>query len=308
MKATIQVDLDGLWTYERYLGREFSRQEVDPVYSEGAINFLKIFREYSVKATFFIIGNDAAHPLHQQVIRRIVEEGHEIANHTMTHPLNFNRLGHEVISDEIKRCDEILRDIIGAGIKGFRAPTFSINENMLKLLTSLGYLYDSSVVPSFVLPFNLMLAHSLLGRRFKKIAGGGFRFGMAPLTVYKPDEYKMHKTGTGDLYEFPVSVVPFLRLPLHSTYVFMSGAWLFDLGFSIYKAKQACFNYLFHGIDLIDVGGYGLKIPLFGSLERRRRISRYIVAKMKDSCNVMRTQDVINTMRGTYDFCSASRV
>jgi len=309
MKATIQVDLDSLWTYQRYLRQRPARQEADPVYTEGALNFLKIFHEYSIKATFFIIGSDAAHPTHREIIQMIAADGHEIANHTMTHPNNFNQLPDDIIYDEIKRCDEVLKNISPERIKGFRAPTFSVSEKILNLLNALGYLYDSSVVPSSILPFNLMLAHSVLSRRLKITAGGGLRFGLAPLGVYKPDSDRMHKKGEGvSLYEVPISVVPFLRLPMHSSYVFMSGAWLFDLGFKIYKSKQPYFNYLFHGIDLVDVKKYGLTIPFFRSLKKRREISRHIIGRIKDNCSLMRTQDIIKTMEGAHDFCSASRV
>ncbi|HBG19501.1 MAG TPA: polysaccharide deacetylase [Desulfobulbaceae bacterium] len=80
---------------------------------------LSILREHKVKATFFVIGQEAAGNL--QEAKRIVADGHEIGNHSFSHPrLIFKTSGS--IRDEIERTDAVIRS---AGFKDeifFRPP------------------------------------------------------------------------------------------------------------------------------------------------------------------------------------------
>ncbi len=306
MRAAIQVDLDSLWTYRRYLNQESAPGGIDPVYTEAVKRFLDIFRKNSIKATFFVIGSDALIPEHARIIKQITEEGHEIANHSMSHPLNFSSLKEKTIVDEIKKSHEILERLSGKKVKGFRSPTFSIDERILKVLESLGYVYDSSVLPSFIAPLVLNCAHSLLGGRLRNICSSNMRFANTPLCPYRPHMKNMAKTGQGKLYEFPISVVPGLRLPMHSTYVFIFGRWLFDWGKRDLQQRELPLNYLFHGIDLLDIIKYDLKLPLFGSMKKRKSLCEHIIRRLKSECELMSTLDLIKKMDGAHDFCSAS--
>ena len=71
------------------------------------------------KATFFVIGQRArAHPA---LARRIVEEGHEIANHSYTHP-DLAKLPDVVVSREIQDTQRTIEDICGVTPRYFRPP------------------------------------------------------------------------------------------------------------------------------------------------------------------------------------------
>ncbi|MCK4993879.1 MAG: polysaccharide deacetylase family protein [Candidatus Omnitrophica bacterium] len=296
MKATIQVDLDSLWTYRRYLNQESAKGAIDPVYSEGVEIFLDIFRRNSIKATFFVIGTDVLIPEHARVIKQIAVEGHEIANHSMRHSLNFSSLDDETIKEEIKNSHEVLERVSGQRVMGFRAPTFSINERVLNILVELGYVYDSSVLPSFIAPLALNLAHTIIGGKLRNVAGANIRFANSPLCLYRPDIKDMGKAGQGKLFELPISVVPSFRLPMHSTYVFICGRWLFDWGKRELQQRQIPLSYSFHGIDLLDINKYGLKLPLFGSIEKRKNICEYIVKRLKSECELMSTLDLVKNL------------
>ncbi|MFH1094577.1 MAG: polysaccharide deacetylase family protein [Candidatus Omnitrophota bacterium] len=293
MRAVIQVDLDGLWTYRRYLNQEHITDRIDPVYSDGVKCFLDMFRRHSIKATFFVIGSDALIPEHAQIIKQIAEEGHEVANHTMSHPFNFSSLDEQIITEEIEKSHELLERISGKIVRGFRAPTFSIDERILKILERLGYVYDSSVLPSFIASLALNWAHSFLGGSLRNMAGSSMKFSSTPLTLYKPDKMNMAKRGQGKIYELPISVVPGLRVPMHSTYVFICGRRLFDWGLKKLQKKQMALNYLFHGIDLLDTVKHDLKLPLFGSLGKRKSICEHIIRRLKSECELMNTLDLI---------------
>jgi len=94
-----------------------------------------------IKATFFILGWVAERLPH--LVREIHSRGHEVASHGYTH-----NLCNECSSDELKadliRSKKLLEDIIGDRVYGYRAPSFSINNDILKIMEDCGYLYDSS--------------------------------------------------------------------------------------------------------------------------------------------------------------------
>jgi hypothetical protein len=54
------------------------------------------------------------------------------------------------------------------------------------------------------------------------------------------------------LLEAPVTTVPLLRVPMHSTFVLTAGQWLFDLGLWLSKARATPMNYLLHAADVVD--------------------------------------------------------
>ena len=94
-----------------------------------------------LKATFFILGWLAERL--PQLIREIYARGHEVASHGYNH-----RLCHQESSDSLKfdliRSKGLLEDMIGSAVYGYRAPSFSISNDILKTIQDCGYRYDSS--------------------------------------------------------------------------------------------------------------------------------------------------------------------
>jgi peptidoglycan-N-acetylglucosamine deacetylase len=97
---------------------------------------LDILKQYGVKATFFAIGNRvSAHP---ELVLRIVREGHEIGNHSFTHP-NLPKVDNTRFHEEIQRTDKVLSSIINAHSKLFRPPYGNITEPQILWLASHKY-------------------------------------------------------------------------------------------------------------------------------------------------------------------------
>ena len=93
------------------------------------------------KVTFFILGWIAERLPH--LVREIHSRGHEIASHGYHHNL-CNQQSHAELKKELNNSKNLLEDITGARIFGFRAPNFSISNDILKTIEGCGYLYDSS--------------------------------------------------------------------------------------------------------------------------------------------------------------------
>lgn len=100
-----------------------------------------------VKATFFTLGWIAER--YPALIRRIVAEGHELASHGYGHE-RASDLTEVAFYEDIRVAKQILEDMCGVAVKGYRAPSFSIGQGNLWAFDSLvraGYQYSSSVYP-----------------------------------------------------------------------------------------------------------------------------------------------------------------
>jgi peptidoglycan/xylan/chitin deacetylase (PgdA/CDA1 family)/spore germination protein YaaH len=86
---------------------------------EWTPKILDILKAKGVKATFFMIGDEAVG--HPELVRRVQAEGHEIGNHSFTHP-NMAHVGDERVELELTAADRALESITGRQITLFRPP------------------------------------------------------------------------------------------------------------------------------------------------------------------------------------------
>jgi polysaccharide deacetylase family protein (PEP-CTERM system associated) len=108
---------------------------------------LTLFSDQNVKGTFFILGWIAEQ--HPDMVRRIVDEGHEIASHGWSHIRVINQRP-EAFRQDVSRTRAFLEDLSGRRVKGYRAASYSIGaENLwaLEILQETGHLYSSSIYP-----------------------------------------------------------------------------------------------------------------------------------------------------------------
>jgi polysaccharide deacetylase family protein (PEP-CTERM system associated) len=109
---------------------------------------LALLRDAGVRATFFTVGEVARD--HPDLLRELVDDGHEIACHTMTHP-NLWRLTEPELRVELEEYKSVACAAVpGLQAIGFRAPMFSLDRRspwVLGVLRDAGYRYDSSIVP-----------------------------------------------------------------------------------------------------------------------------------------------------------------
>lgn len=97
---------------------------------------LRILKEYQIRATFFVIGENAA--AEPDRIRMIYEAGHEIGNHTYTHAY-ITKLEKAALREEIQKTEDVLKQITGEKPCIFRPPGGYYDEESLALLEEMGY-------------------------------------------------------------------------------------------------------------------------------------------------------------------------
>lgn len=142
---------------------------------------LDLLEEFSVKATFFVLGWVAQRV--PGLVREIMQRGHEIACHGYCHELVY-AIGAERFRHDVRRAKGLLEDITGDPVCGYRAPSYSITGKSLwalDILVEEGFTYDSSIFP---------IVHDIYG------IPGGKRF---------PHEIE---TRSGKINEFPISTFP----------------------------------------------------------------------------------------------------
>ena len=108
---------------------------------------LALFGESGVKGTFFTLGWVAQR--YPALIRRIVEQGHELASHGWDHQRVFTMDAAQFRAD-LARSRKVLEDAGGVAVTGYRAPSFSIDKRTPwahPVLAEEGYAYSSSVAP-----------------------------------------------------------------------------------------------------------------------------------------------------------------
>ena len=94
-----------------------------------------------IQATFFILGWVAER--YPDLVREIQKRGHEVASHGFDHHLCYNQSPDD-LRDDLLRSKELLEDLTGSQVAGYRAPSFSITDDAIALAGEVGYLYDSS--------------------------------------------------------------------------------------------------------------------------------------------------------------------
>jgi len=123
--------------------------EFPPSVEENTMRILDLLEERQIKTTFFCLGWIARH--HKDVIRRIHRMGHEIASHGYAHQVIYSQ-DRDNFRQDVSSAKNILEDIIGEAVIGYRAPTYSITHETLwalDILEDLGFIYDSSIFPIY---------------------------------------------------------------------------------------------------------------------------------------------------------------
>lgn len=237
-KAVIQIDCDTL--EELYSCYNIPAKACsDYVVSNGFSNMLDLFKKAGAPVTLFLIGRTIHNTDCCTIIQRFLKEASfpvEVASHSMTHPYNFHRLTYTEKKSEALSSKAILETKLETEVLGFKSPSYHFDETMPEILKTTGYLYDSSIWPSsMIIPMKI-------------ISGKRQNYGRWN-HVFFPNRPFKH---THNLWEIPVNCSPFLRLPLHSSFIMALGRFYrYILLSSLKHLPFLCYS--FHLIDFVEV-------------------------------------------------------
>jgi peptidoglycan-N-acetylglucosamine deacetylase len=105
----------------------------NPVYTPQV---LEIFSEAQGKATFFMIGEQMRS--NPEVVKQVVAAGHEIGNHTFTHP-KLSQLNTAECLAEIEQTEKLIEELVGSKPVVFRPPYLDYNQDTVALLQTKRY-------------------------------------------------------------------------------------------------------------------------------------------------------------------------
>ncbi len=254
--CSISVDLDPLTAYYKIHGLGDPPRLLRYTILRNALpRFEELFAEADVPATFFVVGQELERSEEAQILRRMVDAGHELANHTYTHPYDLNLLPEQVIDAEVRRGHDAIANLVGKehAPTGFRSPGYGINARVLEVLCNHGYRYDSSMFPSppyYMAKIAVIAGMALRGRHSRSIIGDP-RTQLCPPDPYRPDVERPWARGQAPLVELPVAVLPLSRIPAIGTLVATSPSWMRRFLLRGME-RRPFFNFELHGIDLAD--------------------------------------------------------
>jgi|GEM_PF-1202092 len=244
---SIHVDVDSPWIYEREYGVTFA--ERPSIFFECALpRALELFDRHHIHATFFIVGQDLEWESAREFCRVALRRGHAIGNHSYSHPMAWGTLRAGEQHREIERCHNAIVQVTGQRSVGFRAPGYAIDRCTVRALMDLGYAYDSSVLPGFATL--AMAAHQRLRGRGDH---DGKTFGRMWYAFAARHPRVIRGSDAGEfLYEFPIAVLPFLRSPIHTTFLYAWGRTYTRLVQTLFTWFPSDCTFLLHAIDFSD--------------------------------------------------------
>lgn len=193
-------------------GVDFPLDEAMKVSVYGTNKILDCLKKNGVKATFFCTSNFAENA--PEVMRRIMDEGHEVAAHGCDH--------WQPQASDVSRSKEILEHLTGRTIQGYRQPRmFPVSDTELERM---GYVYNSSLNPAFI--------------------PGRYMHLSEPRTCFM----------TGKLLQIPASVTPWIRFPLFWLSCHNLPMWLYQLLVNRVLKHDGYFVTYFHPWEFYPLG------------------------------------------------------
>ena len=133
------------WYHPELIKNHVKIDQRIPKVFKGIDTILDLLNKHNVSATFFVVGEILQHS--PELIDKIISNNHEIAFHTMHHDRIDSPNFLNNFDDELNEFQKLTNN----KSKGFRAPTFSLNEkssSIIKILEKYNYIYDSSIMPA----------------------------------------------------------------------------------------------------------------------------------------------------------------
>jgi peptidoglycan-N-acetylglucosamine deacetylase len=265
--CSVSIDVDSIECYYRIHALGPPPAELhDVIWRRCVPRFAELLARRGLRATFFAVGRDldveaSGGPARAARVQlaELVRAGHEIGNHSYSHPYELARLSRSAIAEEIERAHRVLSDAAGAPVRGFRAPGYDLSADMLAELSRLGYHYDSSIFPApgYYAAKAAVMGLMAVARRKSGAVLTNPRALLAPADPYRPDLAAPWRRGQASLVELPIAVTPRTRVPVIGTNVLLAPDWLRARWLEAMRGRWF-FNFELHAIDLADADADGI--------------------------------------------------
>jgi len=300
-QASINIDIDTLSEDIDGVTRVIRSEELRAIsYRRVMPRFLELLDRHNVKATFFVIGRDVAD--HEDVLAAIASAGHELANHTMTHPKQLVHLDDETLAREIADCGRVLERVAGRPVVGFRAPGCTISMRVVDALRRGGYRYDSSL--------NTSLCYYALKKMFKavRLKDKEYLSTQRLADVFGPRApYRMSTTRLGrpdaaeSFVEIPISIVPYVSYPFVTSLMLHFGTRPSLSALAMLVSRGMFVNCELHineFTDRADIHGYNGSFYLtsqYVCIDLAKRLAYFdrLIGAITATCDVVLLRDVV---------------
>lgn len=243
----LHVHVDALWTYAQHVGASVPSGP-DPVYTRMMPRILDWASGAGATLTLFIVGRDLELAPHRELVRQWHAMGHEIASHSWSHPPQFLALDPASAESEIRRAHAIIADTIGAAPVGYAAPGWYDDPRIWPVLADLGYAYDCSLFPSWLMMLQPPAVYWLSPAVRDRIS----LWRRDWLRVLFGPSRKQRNSRGSSLVTSPMPVSS-LRLPFwHSLAFSMSDAASRRLIAGAMRRRPIDFYHVAHPLDLLD--------------------------------------------------------
>lgn len=331
--AFVHVDLDGLWTLAGAYGYSPGRTFVDdPVFRFGIPRLMDLFDELGIRATIFVVARDLELASKRELVQRMVEAGHELGNHSYTHPIGIERLPDAELRREVRHAQSLISELAGFTPVAFRAPGYDCGPRALAALQDAGIRVDGSLLPTRFAPALRWMARRV---RAKFTAGAAAARATTPVDdlidedamnsapVLDParfaGQYGQGAGGAMDLapwlarpvatgpavLRLPLAVSPTLRLPLHASLGMFMGEEAVKTGLRRLAARGWPITYLLHGLDVIAPEEFADLTP--PQLQKSSLFTRPLADKLRFVRGVLRELKRIARVEPTSDYLARCR-
>jgi peptidoglycan/xylan/chitin deacetylase (PgdA/CDA1 family) len=249
--AAVSVDLDEIPNYFAIHGLSAGPDARHAVYDVAVPRLLDLAAELAIPLTLFAIGRDLERPEAAAALRRAREAGHEIANHSLDHRYDLTRLPGPEMRLQVRGGADAIEAAVGERPQGFRAPGYTITDELFAVLEGEGVAYDSSVFPCPAYLGAKAAAIALIalsGRRSHSVVDTPAVL-LAPRRPYRVGR-PYHRRGHG-LLELPIQVTRGPRLPYIGTSLTLGGPAV-ARALTRLVVGEPLVNLELHGIDILD--------------------------------------------------------
>jgi peptidoglycan/xylan/chitin deacetylase (PgdA/CDA1 family) len=298
LQATISLDLDDLWTYLRARGDE-GWASAPSVLQPTAERLIPLLEDLRLRITIFVVGRDAVLTNSQEVIKSFARAGHEIGNHSFDHLPSLPHLDRQSIVRDVHNAGEAIRSACGTRPMGFRSPAYGISEELIRVLVDAGYAYDASLFPTVLVPVLRLYHRAVLSTRARVALGhspsyGRSRNAFLPLAPFR------WRSSAGHIVELPVTTLPFLRVPIHMSYLQALAALsplvaqrYLTAAIRLCQASNISLSFVLHPLDVLDA----IDAPHMAAFPAMSMKAKAKVEQVRWSLDALKTEFEPRTLR-----------